>query len=159
MYSLTLLERGAKIRRINTLMSACRLIPNRPDILGLWNASCYDELSDANVVELQAFMELAYRMKTTPAPEAIRRLRSQVLAHLTKLGMYASPEDWAKVNRFLLQRRICGRLLYMLQAQELHALVRKLRAIADKKPAKTSRLSVPVPPIILLPNGDQSVVN
>lgn len=70
-------------------------------------------------------MEFAHRAKTTPASDAIRRLRSQVLAHLTKLGMYALPEDWTKVNRFLLQRRICGRrsICSMLQTQ---ALVRKL---------------------------------
>lgn len=85
-------------------------------------------------------MELAHRAKTTPAPDAIRRLRSQVLAHLTKLGMYASPEDWTKVNRFLLQRRICGRLLYMLDTEELQALVRKLRAIGARNPLRPRSL-------------------
>lgn len=100
MTPLTTLERGAKVRRINTLMSACRLIPNRTDILALWNARSYDELTDEEIVALQAYMELAHRTKTTPAPDAIRRLRSQVLAHLTKLGLYASPEDWTKVNPF-----------------------------------------------------------
>lgn len=159
MTPLTIFERCAKVRRINTLMSACRLIPNREDILALWNARSFDELTDAEVVELQAYMELAHRAKTTPAPEAIRRLRSQVLAHLTKIGMYASPEDWTKVNRFLLQKRICGRLLYMLDADELRALVRKLRAIHDKRPAQTSRPSVQVTPIYILPTGDQTVVN
>ena len=114
---MTEFERGAKVRRINTLMSACRLIPNREDILALWDARSYDELTDDEIVALQAYMEFAHRAKTTPASDAIRRLRSQVLAHLTKLGMYALPEDWTKVNRFLLQRRICGRLLYMLDAQ------------------------------------------
>lgn len=118
---MTEFERGAKVRRINTLMSACRLIPNREDILALWDARSYDELTDDEIVALQAYMEFAHRAKTTPASDAIRRLRSQVLAHLTKLGMYALPEDWTKVNRFLLQRRICGRLLYMLDAQELQA--------------------------------------
>lgn len=156
---LTILERGAKIRRINTLMSACRLIPNREDILALWDARSYDELTDEEIVALQAYMELAHRAKTTPAPDAIRRLRSQVLAHLTKLGMYASPEDWTKVNHFLLQRRICGRLLYMLDAHELQALVRKLRAIGDKKPATTSRPSVQVTPIYIIPGGGPTVVN
>ena len=104
-------------------------------------------------------MEFAHRAKTIPASDAIRRLRSQVLAHLTKLGMYALPEDWTKVNRFLLQRRICGRLLYMLDAQELQALVRKLRAIGDKKPATTSRPSVQVTPIYIIPGGGPTVVN
>lgn len=159
MTPLTILERGAKIRRINTLMSACRLIPNREDILALWDARTYDELLDEEIVEVQAFMELAHRAKTTPAPDAIRRLRSQVLAHLTKLGMYASPEDWTKVNQFLLQRRICGRLLYMLDTEELQALVRKLRAIGGKKPTTTSKPSVQVTPIYIIPDGGPTVVN
>ena len=73
--------------------------------------------------------------------------------------MYASPEDWTKVNHFLLQRRICGRLLYMLDAHELQALVRKLRAIGDKKPATTSRSSVQVTPIYIIPGGGPTVVN
>lgn len=153
------LERGAKVRRINTLMSACRLVPNRPDILALWNATGYEELSDGELVEVQAFMEVAHRMKTTPAPEAIRRLRSQVLTHLMKIGVYTLPEEWAKVNRFLLQKRICGRLLYMLDTGELQALVRKLRAIRDKKPAVTSRPSVQVTPIYILPGAEKTVVN
>ena len=156
---MTEFERGAKVRRINTLMSACRLIPNREDILALWDARSYDELTDDESVALQADMEFAHRAKTTPASDAIRRLRSQVLAHLTKLGMYALPEDWTKVNRFLLQRRICGRLLYMLDAQELQALVRKLRAIGDKRPATTSRPSVQVTPIYIIPGGGPTVVN
>ncbi len=111
MTPLTTLERGAKIRRINTLMSACRLIPNREDILALWDARTYDELTDEEIIQLQGFMELAHRTKTTPAPDNIRRLRSQVLAHMTKIGMYASPENWQKVNRFLLQKRICGHVI------------------------------------------------
>ena len=125
---MTEFERGAKVRRINTLMSACRLIPNREDILALWDARSYDELTDNEIVALQAYMEFAHRAKT-------------------------------KVNRFLLQRRICGRLLYMLDAQELQALVRKLRAIGDKKPATTSRPSVQVTPIYIIPGGGPTVVN
>lgn len=159
MTPLTTLERCAKVRRINTLMSACRLIPNREDILALWDARNYDELTDEEILALQAYMELAHRMKTTPAPDNIRRLRSQVLAHLTKIGMYASPQDWTRINRFLLQRRICGKLLYMLDAAQLQALVRKLRAIHDKKPATTSRPSVQVTPIYIFPDCGPTVVN
>ena len=54
MTPLTTLERSAKVRRINTLMSACRLIPNRTDILALWDARSYDELTDEEIVALQA---------------------------------------------------------------------------------------------------------
>lgn len=156
---MTILERGAKIRRINSLMSACRLIPNRPDILALWHVQCYDEMTDEEIVELQAFMESAHREKTTPASDAIRRLRSQVLSHLTKIGIYSTPDDWAKVNRFLLQRRICGRLLCMLAEQDLQALVRKLRAIGDKRPAATSKPTEQVVPIYILPSSEPVILN
>lgn len=159
MTPLTLHERISKFRHINSLMSACRLIPNRTDILALWNVQCYDDLADEEIVELQAFIETAHRCKTTPAPDAIRRLRSQVLSVMTKIGMYTWPDDWVKVNRTLLQRRVCGKLLYMLDAPELQALVRKLRAIGDKRPAATSKPSVQVAPIILLQGMDQGVVN
>lgn len=108
---------------------------------------------------LQAYMEFAHRAKTTPASDAIRRLRSQVLAHLTKLGMYALPEDWTKVNRFLLQRRICGRLLYMLDAQELQALVRKLRPSETRSPPRPHGLRIQVTPIYIIPGGGPTVVN
>lgn len=156
---MTILERGVKVRRINSLMSACRLIPNRTDLLGLWNVQSYDEMTDEELLQLQSFMEAAYRFKTTPASDAIRRLRSQVLSLLTKAGIYSTPDDWAKVNRYLLQRRICGRLLYMLDAQDLQALLRKLRAIGDKRPATTPKHSAAVPPIILFSDLKSDVVN
>jgi hypothetical protein len=123
------------IKRINTLMSACRLISNRPDILALWGVARADDLTDGELVECGRFMETAYRGKTTEAPEQIRRLRSQAMTLINRLGKYATPDDWTEVNRFLLQRKICGRLLYMLDAQDLGALIRKLRAIRDKRAA------------------------
>ena len=146
MEPLTIHEREAKIRRINTLMSACRLIPNRPDILKLWDATGADELTDEALVECGQFMEAAYRGKTTAAPEPIRRLRSQAMTQINRLGLYATASDWTGVNRFLLQRKICGRLLYMLDSEDLAALIRKLRAIGDKKtqgmPGGTPRRAV-----------------
>lgn len=152
-------ERIAKVRRINTLMSACRLIPNRADVLSLWNAESYDEMTDAQIVALQAFMETAHRTKTTPAPAAIRQLRSQALSLMNRIGLYASPDDWTKVNRFLLQRRIGGRLLYMLDAPDLQALIRKLRAIGAKQPAGTAKHCVQVTPLCFIPSDGPAVVN
>ena len=127
--------RQAKERRICTLMSACKLMPNRPDIMALWGVSCLDAMTDAQLIECGEFMEAAYVGKTTLAPEKIRRLRSQAMTVLNRIGKYASPADWTEVNRYLLQKKVCGRLLYMLGEQELRRLIRKLRAIADKKEA------------------------
>lgn len=135
-------ERRAKIRRINTLISACKLTPNRPDLLQLWGAQEFEDLFDEELVEFGCFMEEAYRCRTTTPTDQVRRLRSQVLTHLNKLGKYVTANDWSVVNAYLLQKKICGRLLYMLSAEELQALVRKLRAIGDKSPIEQA----PAPP-------------
>lgn len=148
MEPLNIYQRAAQIKRINTLMSACKLIPNRPDILALWGVARADDLSDAELLECGQFMEAAHRGKTTQAPEQVRRLRSQAMTLINRMGKYATPSDWSTVNRFLLQRKICGRLLYMLDASELRALVRKLRAIQDKRPAPTD---VVTPNVIYYP--------
>lgn len=137
MEPLTAIQREVKIRAIKSIISACKLTPNRPDILALWNVTSFEDMLDSELVECKAFMEAAQRGKTTLPPEPIRRLRSRVLTLCNKIGKYASSNDWTEVNRFLLQRKVCGKLLYMLEREELQALVRKLRAIADKVPAPT----------------------
>ena len=129
-------QRAAKIRRINQLFSACKLTQNRPDVLALWGAHDFEGMSDVNLDPCRAFLEMAYKCRTTQPAEAVRRLRSQVMTLLNKLGKYASPDDWTEVNRFLLQKKISGRLLYMLNEDELQALIRKLRAIGDKQTAE-----------------------
>ena len=129
-------QREAKIRRINQLLSACKLTKNRPDVLVLWGANDFEEMTDAALFACQDWLNEAYRCRTSPVPEPVRRLRSQVMTLLNKLGKYAGPDDWTDVNRYLLQRKICGRVLYMLfDEDELRALIRKLRAIGDKKTA------------------------
>lgn len=156
-------QREAIIRTIRGLMSACRLTANRPDILALWVAGSFDDMPDNDLVECRSFMELAYRCKTTLPPEPIRRLRSQALTLLNRIGRYATPDDWTEVNRFLLQRKVCGRLLYMLSESELMALIRKLRAIADKSPAPAGDPppSGPKEPkmFTMLINTGQSIIN
>ena len=133
MKALTVYQRSAKIKRIKTLIYACRLTANRSEILALWGASSFDSMSDDQLQACGQFMEQAHRTKTTEPTDAVRRLRSQVMTLINKIGKYAVPNDWTEVNRFLLQKKISGRLLYMLEEHELIALVRKLRAINDKK--------------------------
>lgn len=157
-------QRDAKSRRIATLLSACKLMSNRTDIMALWGVSCLDDMTDDQIVECADFMEAAYRGKTTPAPEGVRRLRSQALAHLGKLGKYAEPSDWQRVNAYLLQKKICGKLLYMLSAEELRSLIRKLRAIADKKKPASESAAAPrrkpvVPVCVVVEGRDNGIVN
>lgn len=157
-------QRDAKSRRIATLLSACKLMSNRTDIMALWGVSCLDDMTDDQIVECADFMEAAYRGKTTPAPEDVRRLRSQVLAHLSELGKCAKPSEWREVNAYLLQKEICGKLLYMLSAEELRLLIRKLRSIEYKKKraakkAAALRKKPAVPVCVVVEGRDTGIVN
>ena len=78
-------QRQAKERRICTLMSACKLMPNRPDIMALWGVSCLDAMTDAQLIECGEFMEAAYVGKTTLAPEKIRFFYPKGLTWQNKL--------------------------------------------------------------------------
>lgn len=126
-------QRDVKTSQISRFIITCKLTANTPDILALWGAGSFDDMPDEHLTACVEFMEQADRCRRTPATEKVRRLRSQVLTLLNRLGKYATLNDWSAVNRYLLQKKICGKLLYMLNENELLTLVRKLRSIATKK--------------------------
>jgi hypothetical protein len=67
------------------------------------------------------------------APRTIRQKRSSVLDLLTQLGVYVPGNNpWPRVNRYLKNPRIAGKLLYEMNETELDALVKKLHAIKIK---------------------------
>jgi len=74
-------------------------------------------------------MELA-RYEATPL---MREWRSNVLTVINQLGIYANNGDWSKVNAFLLDSRIAGKLMYEMTVPELKALHRKLKSIQRKQ--------------------------
>ncbi len=49
-----------------------------------------------------------------------------------ELGVYDNTGDWTRVNAFLMDKRIAGKLLYQMTLEELKALTVKLRAIIMK---------------------------
>lgn len=62
-----------------------------------------------------------------------RKLRSSVLCLLQSLGIYENKNSWARVNEYLLQPRIAGKLLYQMTDQELIDLRVKLNSILSKQ--------------------------
>jgi len=67
------------------------------------------------------------------APEALRKLRSTVLALLDDLGIKAREGEWQRVNAYLMLPRIAGKLLYEMNETELKTCAKKLRAILSKR--------------------------
>lgn len=66
----------------------------------------------------------------TPA-ETLRRKRSAVLHQMQLLGIDTA--DWGRVDAYCTDRRIAGKRFCVLDAEELDALLKKLRAIRRKK--------------------------
>lgn len=62
--------------------------------------------------------------------EELKRLRSGVLKRLQLHGVDTT--DWSRVNSFLVQPRIAGKLLFEMDANELRKLIAKLEQILRK---------------------------
>jgi hypothetical protein len=87
-----------------------------------------DEEIDHLIQRLQNSVDNRYN-----SSKELRYWRSCALSLLNKCGVYVTNNDWDRVNNFMLDSRICGKLLYELTVDELKALCSKLRSIASKK--------------------------
>lgn len=108
-------------------------MPYKADMLGAYGVESSKDLTDEQADELTQRlndMQLS-RKKDTPRP--IRSARSTALTLINSLGIYATNGDWSRVNQFLLQPRIAGKLLYEMDLDELKALNRKLRSMIKKR--------------------------
>jgi len=123
-------SRSLKIRRLRALWINQGIDKHRDAILEPYGVSSTADLSEAQLEELLA----DYSHKNhKPVDERTRIMRSEVLTILNKLGIYQTNGDWAKVNEYLLDKRIAGKVLYQLNMNELPNLIRKLRSILDKQ--------------------------
>ncbi len=65
-----------------------------------------------------------------------RALRSNILCILQKIGIYQNNNSWSRVNEYLLQPKIAGKLLFQMDDDELTALRIKLNSILSKQEIK-----------------------
>ena len=76
-----------------------------------------------------ASMEKVIQKNTSP-DEVLKRYRSAIQHRLQKHGINTA--NWTEVNAFMKQPRICGRMLWELNTDDLKALLPKLEAILAK---------------------------
>jgi len=83
--------------------------------------------------------------KVEVAPE-IRKLWSGILCLINKLGIYATNNDWSRVNQFMRSEKIAGKLLFEIKTvKELEQLRKKLNSILYKREvskAEIERLTI-----------------
>ncbi len=120
--------KSARIRRLRAMWIKQGVDQYRDAILESYGVTSTADLN------LQQLDELIERFSgKTEVTARTRALRSDVMVTLDKLGIYSENGDWQRVNAFLMQPRIAGKLLYQISDDELIALNRKLRAILAKK--------------------------
>jgi hypothetical protein len=121
-----------RIKRFHAALAGAKLMDYKADMLAAYGVESSKELSPRQADELIRRLN-AMQSSRTKTPDNIRRARSVVLTLLNRLGIYADNGDWSTVNRFLLNPRIAGKMLYELNEEELKALSRKLRAMIKKR--------------------------
>ena len=129
---MTIKEKRVMVHRLLYKLGA---IQNKADILSTYGVESTTELSDNEIDQLIYRLKLSLFNRNEASPE-VRKWRSNALTLITRCGIYNTNNDWSDVNRFMLDSRICGKLLYELSVEELKALCKKLRSIAHKKQAQ-----------------------
>ncbi len=128
--------KNARVRRLRAMWVKQGIDQYRDAILQEYGVSSTADLN------LQQLDELIDRFNTKADVTAhTRTLRSDVMVTLDKLGVYVDNGDWQRVNAFLMQPRIAGKLLYQMSDDELLALNRKLRAMLAKKAEQDTEIN------------------
>lgn len=132
--------RRARVRRLRAMWNKQGIDQYREAIMEPYGVTSTADL------DLQQLDELIDRFSNKlEVTSRTRALRSDVLVVLDKLGVYADNGDWKRVNAFLMQSRIAGKMLFQLNDEELTSLNRKLQSMLAKKKVsdtETNRLKL-----------------
>lgn len=124
-----------QIRVFHGLLRDLNIAGQKENILSGYGVESSKDLLYTQMEQIITGLKDLRAKKYEPAP-ATRRLRSKVLDLLTKLDVYKDNRDWKRVNEYLMQPRIAGKLMYDMNDDELKALIRKLTAIHSKREQK-----------------------
>lgn len=123
-------SRRNKVQRLRAIWISQGVDRYRSAILEPYGVTSTAELNNEQLDELIRIYSAQHQR---PATEEERKLRATVLTLLQKLGVYATNDDWDRVNQYLIQPRIAGKLLYQMHPDEMRSLIRKLHSIIAKK--------------------------
>ncbi len=87
-------------------------------------------------VYAQMLKDMQLELERTTA--LTRKLRSKSLLVMQQLGIDTT--DWNRVNAFLMDKRISGKLLFQMSNDEITALISKLEVIKRKRAQKQAEV-------------------
>lgn len=136
-----LLATTNQIIRFHALLNQTGLKANKADMLAGFEVSSTKDLTRDQIEQLNTrLQEMLDAKGTGQASPSIRKKRSTALDLLTKMGVYKNSDSWVAVNKFLLDPRIAGKLLYEMDEEELDKLARKLRLLKKKQEDKQEEI-------------------
>lgn len=132
-----------KIRAFYGLLKSMNLMHQKEEILGSYNVASTKDLTGDQLDDLIRRLNVeAQRTNVSPEPKRAdsqtRYWRSVNIDLLTRLGVHING-NWKRVNEYLLNPKIAGKELYVLNVPELKALSIKLRMIQTKRQEQLSR--------------------
>lgn len=86
------------------------------------------EMKAGEYEEMTRYMQGVIDRK--PDERTVKKLRSGILHRLQRHGVNTT--NWDEVNRFLLNPRIAGKMLFQMNVEEMRELTGKLESILDK---------------------------
>jgi hypothetical protein len=130
------MEKKKLIKQMHAMMAKKGLMHLKPDILGVFEV---ESTKDLTYEQLETVIMW---LNETDSEYELRQKRSVVLYWLGRLGIKGSKQEgWDDVNRYLMQPRIAGKMLYEMSVKELDECTARLRMIHSKAEATSGRIN------------------
>jgi hypothetical protein len=122
-----------KRKLFHTLLHSNGLMKRKATILSAYGVESTLDLTESELDELIRSIKNGTDTEKHEKNEELRAWRSKILTRLQKLGIYATNDDWDRVNAYLKDNRIAGKYLFQMNVDEMTMLDNKLRCIYDKQ--------------------------
>jgi len=123
-----------KRRIFNAILANMHMLDAKEYLLERYNAISTMQLSEKQLDELIDYLRGLDVEKTNNQTDIIKTWRSKCLRVMSNI---IDTKDWNNVNKFMMDKRICGKHLYELKTvEELQNLHKKLNKIKDIYKAK-----------------------
>lgn len=127
------MDRNLLYRKMHALLRELRIEAAKGHILASYGVDHTNELTDEDLQHLVDRLEVMKVNRMNYEDQETRRWRSNLMNLLNRYGVYATADDWSHVNRFLLDKRVSGKLLYEMSLAELQQTCVRVRAILRVK--------------------------
>lgn len=104
------------------------MLKAKQHILSNYGVESTMDLSELELDDAIERLQIIESQKKNTADYEVRKWRHKCLRAMSR---FIDTQDWGNVNSFMLNKRVAGKHLYELSAEELQVLHRKINKIGD----------------------------